>query len=71
MHLESAPYSLQTNAPVEETRKKVWLVDSKVVRADLVLLSYVVLFLSISFHFVRNSFAGTDCQFPVGITPTF
>lgn len=50
---------LQTNVPVEEARKNIWLVDSKVCDGRFI----VVLF----FYFILiegASLAGINCQFP-------
>ena len=43
--VDSSPFSGETNAPLEETRKKIWLVDSKEITTNHVSISFFKLLL--------------------------
>jgi len=51
----------QTKAPVEETRKKIWLVDSKVNKNEIFFFSFSTLFFFHSFSWQVCSVPGTYC----------
>lgn len=61
---------MQTKAPIEECRKKIWLVDSKVEKNQISLLNFTVWVQNFICSYLLtvdvNKLTGLDCQFTKG-----
>jgi hypothetical protein len=63
---------MQTNSQLDEVRKNIWLVDSKVAHNPIQLLHEETKFsFSVKINFLILLFVGLDCEFSQRVAPTF